>query len=213
MVSSFGTESLAAMTDHLTASITGQSPRKQSTKDMEFVNTLQKIRVIGALALKPASVLKQLVSAGRFSTAQDVTIKDWLKGFVPISKDELEFMVKIFKSDYVRRRFRGRGIDLEATRILDNNRGSKFDKGLAEMTQESMIFTRIGDIGGVLIGGSSYGLSIYRSELKKGATKEDALQRFQKILNSLQLHTKHLTCREIMLVDCFQHLQHLKHKV
>ena len=174
IINLMGSSNMIDLTDHLTASIAGESPRKQSVKDSKFINTIQGIRVFGALAFKLSSVPKQLTSAGRFTTAQDISLKDWFKGFAPVNKSELEVMQKIASSPYVKERFKGESIDIEANRLLKQKRGSKASGFLSKATRAGMVTTSIGDIGGVLSGGSPYALAIYRKGIKDGLSKEEA---------------------------------------
>jgi hypothetical protein len=180
IINLIGSSDMIDLTDHLTAVISGESPRKQSVKDSKFINTVQGIRVFGALAFKLSSIPKQLTSAGRFTTAQDISLKEWFKGFAPINASELKVMQKIASSPYVKERFKGESIDIEANRLLKQKRGSKAAGFLSKATRAGMVSTSIGDIGGVLSGGSPYALAIYRKGIKDGLSKEEAYNKAYK---------------------------------
>ena len=188
-----GKQDLMDLMDHLTISITGNNPRKGSNWDSKMINTVQSIRVLGALSFKIASIPKQLTSAGRFSTAHDTSVMDWLKGFAPTTKDEIDFANKIRKSRYVKDRFKGESIDPEFNRLLKPKRGAKLAKLGSKLTKAGMVTTSLGDVGGVLLGGVPYALSVYRKGIKDGLSKDEAYdkayKRFVKVSEETQQST------------------------
>lgn len=170
-----GSVEFFSLKDHLAVVITGQDPRagKTSTTD-KVINSFMSYKILGSLAGKLASIPKQITSFTHFSTAKGVKLHEWLKGFVPLSKDEMKVVGDLFKSQYVKRRVKGRSFDIEVNRLLNDTRLSKAKRVQRLMTEVAMSPITIGDIGGVMLGGVPLAVAVYRQERAKGLSHEEA---------------------------------------
>jgi hypothetical protein len=175
IINAIGIENTRDLTDHLSTVITGRSPRESKPNSWsKGINILQSAMVIGSLGFKTASIPKQLTSAFRFIRGEETSLSGWIRGFIPTNKNELELMNRIRTSEYVSQRFGGAAVDPSVARLVESEGlgrrrivAEKFGKG-------AMVTTAVGDIGGVLVGGSPYALSIYRNKIDEGMSHEDA---------------------------------------
>lgn len=184
IIGKIGVHKFESMMDHLSAVITGNSPRKQTTKDNYFFKGLMGLRTFGALAFKLASIPKQITSFTHYTTSPGVTMEEWIGGFAPITKQERDVYKRINTSNYVKERFKGRSIDIEANRLMDVGKRSKILKIVGSMTKLGMMPISIGDIGGVLIGGRPLALAVYRQGRMDGLNHEEAYTKaYEKFVN------------------------------
>ncbi len=196
MIEKVGTKNFKNIEDHLVTVITGKSPRKSSSLDNEVINTIMGVKVFASLAGKPVSAVKQLTSAGRYTTAEDVSLVEFGKALSgPLNKNEIDLVKHIvLKEDYVIDRFRGAGFDLEAEKLA--KKGVTMTKNIVarQASKIGMLPTSIGDIGGVLVGGVPYSIAVYRQKIKGGMSHEDAknhaYKRFRAVSKETQQSTK-----------------------
>jgi len=191
IVDKMGERQYRNLQDHLVTVVTGKSPRKGSKLDNKWINGLMGIRVFASLAGKPASIPKQLTSAARFTSAEDVSMLELSKTLAKVpTKLERELMMEIIKSDYVVNRFEGAGFDIETARIAKMDGNLSLSGFLKTATKAGMLPIAIGDIGGVLIGGVPYALTVYRKAIDAKMTheqaKKHAYDRFRMVSNSTQ---------------------------
>jgi len=175
IVNKIGEDNYVNIEDHLITAITGRSPRKGSNLDNKWMNGLMGIKIFASLAGKFSSVPKQLTSAARYTSAEDVSIYELAQTLKKIpTKLERELMMEIIKSEYVVNRFKGAGFDLETSRIAKMEGSMSVEGILKGVTKAGMMPISVGDIGGVLLGGVPYSLAIYRQGIKKGMNHEKA---------------------------------------
>ena len=177
VISRIGAKDYVDLMDQLSTVITGTSPRKQGLKDNMFVNGVMGLSVFGALAGKLASIPKQITSFTHFSTAKGITLEEWIAGFAPMTPKEIDVYKRIARSNYVKNRFKGRSIDIEANKLIDTNKRSRIMNTISGMTRLGMMTISIGDIGGVLIGGRPLALAVYRQEILNGKTHNEAYEK------------------------------------
>lgn len=172
-----GVKDYVDLMDQLSTVITGTSPRKQGLKDNIFINGIMGLSVFGALAGKLASIPKQITSFTHFSTAKGITLEEWIAGFAPMTPKEIDVYKRIARSNYVKNRFKGKSIDIEANRLIETNKRSRIMNTISGMTRLGMMPISIGDIGGVLLGGRPLALAVYRQEILNGKTHNEAYEK------------------------------------
>ena len=191
MVEKIGKDNYKRLEDHLITVVTGRSPRAGSNLDSKWINGLLGVKIFASLAGKFSSVPKQLTSAARYTSAEDITFKEFAKTLKGnLTKLEREVIWETIKSDYVSNRFHGAGFDLETSRIAKMEGSVSVEGILKGVTKAGMMPISVGDIGGVLLGGVPYSLAIYRQGIKKGmsheAAKKHAYNRFRLVSESTQ---------------------------
>jgi len=173
IIKKVGIEKFNNIIDHLSIVITGKDPNR-SNKGDSIVNTLMGIKIFGSLGFKTASIPTQAMSFTHFMQSAEVPAKEWLKGFVPVTKGEKEAAKAFATSDYVKNRFKGGNIDREYNRFLKG--GNIAGELLKSTTKLSMFAIRVGDISAVISGGSALSVAIYRREIKAGKSHEEAIE-------------------------------------
>lgn len=173
IIKKVGIEKFNNMIDHLSIVITGRDPNSKGKVD-GFVNTLMGIKIFGSLGFKTASIPTQLMSFTHFMQSAEVPAKEWIKGFVPVTKGERQAAKAFATSDYVKNRFEGGNIDREYNRFLKG--GNISGELLKSTTKLSMLAIRMGDISAVISGGSALSVAVYRREIKAGKSHEEAIK-------------------------------------
>jgi hypothetical protein len=175
MIDKMGVGAFESMMDHLTIAVTGTNPLVgKKIKFQKGIDNLMGLQVFGALAFKMASIPKQVTSFTHFSTADGVRLHEWIAGFAPTTKNEREVAKRIMSSNYVKDRFKGRSIDIEASKLIDPTSTKKAKRAISTATTIGMLPISIGDILGVTIGGTPLAVATYRQGIKKGLSHEEA---------------------------------------
>lgn len=175
IVNKIGASNFLSLKDHLAVVITGQDPRANKKAEHDkAINAIMAYKIYGALAGKLVSAIKQLTSFTHFSAVEGVRVDEWLRGFAITSSDEFNVVANILKSNYVSTRVKGKSFDIEVNKILDNSSLSRSNRVINISTRVLMSPITVGDIGGVLLGGVPMTIAVYRQEINKGRTHEEA---------------------------------------
>ena len=191
IINKIGEKRYKNIEDHLITIVTGKSPRKGASIDNKYTNIITGMLTFRSLAFKPGSIPKQLVSAVRFLSAEDVSLVEFAKSSVKKpTKLEMEVISHIIKGDYTVNRFNGSGFDIEAARMARLDGGLSVEGGVKAVVKAGMLTIATGDIGGVLLGGVPYALAVYRKAIDAKMTheqaKKHAYDRFRIVSNDTQ---------------------------
>lgn len=179
LIKEMGIDNYDQLRIHLSTILTNEpvtSFKNTTTKTMGKILNLQ---VLATLAGKPSSVIKQFTSFTHYWVAgisEGLNPADVMAGWVPKNKKEYDFILSLYKSNYVKSRFSGEGLDYELKRLKDEAVTSKASRNFNKVAKFAMAPVRAGDIS-VLIGpggGTSYAVAIYRQKLSEGMSDEDA---------------------------------------
>ena len=181
LIENMGNEKYRELKEHLAIVLSGKNPFSPSSSFSKFVNRYGAFNVIATLGFKPASILKQYTAFTHFWTAG---IQDGLNpihimaGTVPKTANERQLWMSLVTSPYIKNRLKGGNIDLETKRIVDNA-GKSWNKKVWDVVMKvSMSPIIAGDAAAILFGpggGSAFAIAVYRSQIAKGATHEEAM--------------------------------------
>ena len=181
LIENMGNEKYRELKEHLAIVLSGKNPFSPSSSFSKFVNRYGAFNVVATLGFKPASILKQYTAFTHFWTAG---IQDGLNpihimaGTVPKTANERQLWMSLVTSPYIKNRLKGGNIDLETKRIVDNA-GKSWNKKVWDVVMKvSMSPIIAGDAAAILFGpggGSAFAIAVYRSQIAKGATHEEAM--------------------------------------
>lgn len=181
LIENMGNEKYRELKEHLAIVLSGKNPFSASSSFSKFVNGYGAFNVIATLGFKPASILKQYTAFTHFWTAG---IQDGLNpihimaGTVPKTANERQLWMSLVTSPYIKNRLKGGNIDLETKRIVDNA-GKSWNKKVWDVVMKVAMSPIIaGDAAAILFGpggGSAFAIAVYRSQIAKGATHEEAM--------------------------------------
>jgi hypothetical protein len=181
LIENMGNDKYRELKEHLAIVLSGKNPFSPSSSFSKFVNRYGAFNVVATLGFKPASILKQYTAFTHFWTAG---IQDGLNpihimaGTVPKTANERQLWMSLVTSPYIKNRLKGGNIDLETKRIVDNA-GKSWNKKVWDVVMKvSMSPIIAGDAAAILFGpggGSAFAIAVYRSQIAKGATHEEAM--------------------------------------
>lgn len=180
LIENMGNEKYRELKEHLAIVLSGKNPFSSSSSFSRFVNGYGAFNVIATLGFKPASILKQFTAFTHFWTAgiQDGVNPIQVMSGIPKNKNERELFGSLFYSPYIKDRLKGGNIDLETRRIIENADKGWPQKSVDFIMKVAMAPIRLGDWFAILFGpggGSAFAVAVYRSQIAKGATHEEAM--------------------------------------
>ena len=141
------------------------------------VNGFRTNFTISALAIKPALTLKQMTSM--FAFMEYVPSKDFVKDLAYAMTHFKEIKAILDESPLMKTRFAN--MQLEVNEMVNKHAIQRFVSS-PKLQEAMMVFVQLGDIGAIYTGG----WSVYAQAIRKGKSKQEALQIFERAANSSQ---------------------------
>lgn len=180
LITNMGLDKYNELREHMAVILSNSTPKTGTTMYSKGVSGMLNFSVLSTLGFKPASVAKQFTSFTHYWTAGIADgVDPWQiwGGTVPTNKEEWDFVISLWNSDYRKDRMRGGSIDVETKKVIDAALKSKTAKGWTIATQAAMSPIILGDMLAVAYGpggGSAFALATYRQRLSEGMSKEEA---------------------------------------
>tara|TARA_R100000995_G_scaffold48023_1_gene22879 strand:- start:48 stop:6788 length:6741 start_codon:yes stop_codon:yes gene_type:complete len=162
--------------DRFIKDLAGQPRSTEAT--MEFIDKLRKRYTTAALGLNPSIWIKQMTSAPAYSVAEGVNSLDYVKqaSMMLTTKEGVNDLIDIYKSDYVRDRLKRTGFDRD-TALNFKEDFNKLTSGGRTFRNKLMFMTKYGDIGAIVLGGTPYYTSMKKKYMKQGMSRAEATEK------------------------------------
>jgi hypothetical protein len=165
--------------DHLTVILSDSQVQGYKGVMSKVLNSTNILQVFGALAFKPASIIKQYTAFTHYWIAGIDKGINPLKTFagIPLNKDEWDLWGDLLNSSYLKERFKGENIDLEVQRVMNKVRKTKTQEAAYMVMQTGLLPVKGGDFAAIVLGpggGMFYATATYRKGIADGMTHEEA---------------------------------------
>ena len=187
---SAGKSNFAAWKAHMDTIL---SPTSETVGSSKLINKATTVAVVTQLAFETKNLGKQLTSATHWTNAGlkygmplfNLDPKQVMKTFQKTkgeSKENYNERIAVMKmvmgSAFVRQRFRGGDVDVAINNVLNESSSGMTSQAI----KASMFFTRLGDMGGVVLGGIPFTAKLYKKyrtpidEGGRGMSHEQAMK-------------------------------------